>query len=70
MGPAEQGVTLGAMQSINSLALVIGPLIAGQILASVSDLPPSDIRVGAHFFFCAALNLAAFLLAWRRLSRP
>jgi MFS transporter, DHA1 family, tetracycline resistance protein len=70
MGPAEQGVTLGAMQSINSLALVVGPLIAGQILASVSDLPPSDIWVGAPFFFCAALNLTAFLLAWRRLSRP
>src|SRR5215510_13561293 len=70
MGPTEQGVTLGAMQSINSLAAVIGPLIAGQILASVSSLPPTDIRVGAHFFFCAALNLAAFLLAWRRLSRP
>ena len=69
-GPTEQGVTLGAMQSINSLAAVIGPLIAGQILASVSNLPPSDFRVGAHFFFCAALNLAAFLLAWRRLSRP
>jgi MFS transporter, DHA1 family, tetracycline resistance protein len=70
MGPAEQGVTLGAMQSINSLAAVIGPLIAGQILAQVSSLPPMDFRVGAHFFFCAALNLAAFLLAWRRLSRP
>jgi len=70
MGPAEQGVTLGAMQSINSLAAVVGPLIAGQILASVSSLPPTDVRVGAHFFFCAALNLAAFLLAWRRLSRP
>ena len=69
MGPTEQGVTLGAMQSINSLATVVGPLIAGQILATVSSLPPSDIRVGAHFFFCAALNLAAFLLAWRRLSR-
>jgi DHA1 family tetracycline resistance protein-like MFS transporter len=70
MGPTEQGVTLGAMQSINGLAAVIGPLVAGQILASVSSLPPSDVRVGAHFFFCAALNLAAFLLAWRRLSRP
>jgi DHA1 family tetracycline resistance protein-like MFS transporter len=69
MGPAEQGVTLGAMQSINGLAAVIGPLIAGQILASVSSLPPSDVRIGAHFFFCAVLNLAAFLLAWRRLSR-
>ena len=70
MGPTEQGVTLGAMQSINSLAAVIGPLIAGQILATVSTLPPTDFRVGAHFFFCAALNLAAFLLAWRRLTRP
>ena len=36
----------------------------------VSSLPPTDVRVGAHFFFCAAFNLAAFLLAWRRLSRP
>jgi DHA1 family tetracycline resistance protein-like MFS transporter len=70
MGPTEQGVTLGAMQSINSLAAVIGPLIAGQILAEVSSLPPMDFRVGAHFFFTAALNLVAFLLAWRRLARP
>ena len=68
--PKEQGVTLGAMQSINSLAAVIGPLIAGQILAEASMFPPTDFRVGAHFFFCAALNLAAFLLAWRRLTRP
>ena len=68
--PTAQGVTLGAMQSINSLAAVVGPLIAGQILAQVSALPPTDIRVGAHFFFCATLNLLAFLLAWRRLSRP
>jgi DHA1 family tetracycline resistance protein-like MFS transporter len=66
----EQGVTLGAMQSINSLAAVVGPLIAGQILAQVSALPPTDVRVGAHFFFCASLNLLAFLVAWRRLSRP
>jgi DHA1 family tetracycline resistance protein-like MFS transporter len=68
--PKEQGITLGAMQSINSLAAVIGPFIAGQILARVSSLPPTDFRVGAHFFFCASLNLAAFLLAWRRLTRP
>lgn len=65
-----QGVTLGAMQSIASLSAVVGPLIAGQILAQVSALPPSDPRVGAHFFFTALLNLLAFLMAWRRLSRP
>ena len=69
-GPKEQGVTIGAMQSINSLAAVVGPLLAGQILARVSSLPPTDIRVGAHFFFTASLNLLAFLLAWRRLRRP
>ena len=68
--PTAQGITLGAMQSINSLAAVVGPLIAGQILAQVSSLPPTDLRVGAHFFFCASLNLLAFLLAWRRLFRP
>jgi DHA1 family tetracycline resistance protein-like MFS transporter len=68
--PTAQGVTLGAMQSINSLAAVVGPLIAGQILAQVSSLPPTDVRVGAHFFFCASLNLIAFFLAWRRLFRP
>jgi DHA1 family tetracycline resistance protein-like MFS transporter len=67
--PAQQGVTLGAMQSINSLAAVVGPLIAGQILAGVSDLPPTDVRLGAHFFFCALLNLCAFLVGWRRLTR-
>jgi DHA1 family tetracycline resistance protein-like MFS transporter len=67
--PTAQGVTLGAMQSINSLAAVVGPLIAGQILAQVSSLPPTDVRVGAHFFFCASLNLIAFFLAWRRLFR-
>ena len=67
--PKTQGITLGSLQSINSLAMVAGPLIGNAILAQVASLPPSDIRMGASFFFCAALNLAAFiLLAWR-LSR-
>ena len=68
--PTVQGVTLGAIQSIASLSAVVGPIIAGQILANVSSLPPTDFRVGAHIFFCASLNLLAFLMAWRRLSRP
>lgn len=64
--PSTQGITLGSMQSINSLAMVAGPLIGNAILAQVASLPPSDIRMGASFFFNAALNLAAFtLLAWR-----
>ncbi len=64
--PKNQGVTLGSMQSINSLSMVAGPLIGNAILAQVASLPPDDTRMGASFFFCAFLNLAAFvLLAWR-----
>jgi DHA1 family tetracycline resistance protein-like MFS transporter len=66
----EQGVTLGAMQSISSLAFVVGPLIGNSILAQVGSLPPMDWRMGATFFFCASLNFLAFGIAWRRLSRP
>jgi DHA1 family tetracycline resistance protein-like MFS transporter len=68
--PSTQGVTMGALQSISSLAAVIGPLLGNGLLAQVADLPPTDIRVGVNFFACALLNLFAFTLAWRRLARP
>jgi DHA1 family tetracycline resistance protein-like MFS transporter len=67
--PKTQGVTLGSLQSINSLSMVAGPLIGNAILAQVVSLPPTDIRMGASFFFCALLNVAAFLLLAWRLSR-
>jgi DHA1 family tetracycline resistance protein-like MFS transporter len=68
--PGTQGVTMGALQSISSLAAVLGPLLGNGLLAQVATAPPGDIRLGVNFFLCAALNLLAFLLAWRRLSRP
>jgi DHA1 family tetracycline resistance protein-like MFS transporter len=68
--PGTQGVTMGALQSISSLAAVIGPLLGNALLAQVADLPPGDIRLGANFFACAILNLIAFAIAWRRLARP
>jgi len=68
--PRTQGVTMGAMQSISSLAAVIGPLLGNLLLAQVADLPPGDVRLGVNFFLCAALNLFAFILAWRRLAQP
>lgn len=67
---STQGVTLGALQSISSLAGVIGPLLGNSLLAQVSSLPPGDIRLGVNFFACAALNAIAFSIAWRRLARP
>jgi MFS transporter, DHA1 family, tetracycline resistance protein len=68
--PRAQGVTMGALQSIASLAAVLGPLLGNALLAQVADLQPGDIRLGANFFLCAALNLIAFILAYRRLARP
>jgi DHA1 family tetracycline resistance protein-like MFS transporter len=68
--PGTQGVTMGALQSIGSLAAVIGPLLGNALLAQVAELPPGDIRLGANFFACAVLNLLAFMIAWRRLARP
>ena len=68
--PSTQGVTMGALQSIGSLAAVIGPLLGNVLLAQVADLPSGDIRQGANFFACALLNLAAFAIAWRRLAPP
>src|SRR5258705_2158523 len=68
--PSAQGVTMGALQSIASLAAVIGPLLGNLLLAQVADLPPGDSRLGVNFFLCAALNLIAFIIAYRRLARP
>ncbi|HXJ02427.1 MAG TPA: MFS transporter [Micropepsaceae bacterium] len=68
--PGTQGVTMGALQSISSLAAVLGPLLGNALLAQVADLPPGDIRLGVNFYACALLNLLAFTIAWRRLMRP
>jgi MFS transporter, DHA1 family, tetracycline resistance protein len=67
---STQGITLGALQSISSLAGVIGPALGNSLLAQVSNLPPGDLRLGINFFACAVLNLIAFAIAWRRLMRP
>jgi DHA1 family tetracycline resistance protein-like MFS transporter len=67
--PSKQGLTMGSLQAVNSLSMVIGPLVGNAILAQVAHLPPTDIRMGASFFFNAALNLTAFLLLWWRLSK-
>jgi DHA1 family tetracycline resistance protein-like MFS transporter len=58
-----QGQTMGAVSSLNSLMAVLGPLIGPPLLALVSDLPRGDWRIGAPFYVCAALQLAALVLA-------
>lgn len=64
--PADrQGITMGSLQSINSLMFIFAPLLGTSLLARTSHLPPSDWRVGGTFFLGAACWLAALLLAWR-----
>ncbi len=66
--PTEQGVTMGALNSINSIMFVVAPLIGAPLLALVSEMPPSDWRIGATFYVSAALQLAALLMARRHFA--
>jgi DHA1 family tetracycline resistance protein-like MFS transporter len=59
----NQGTTLGAVSSLNSLMAVAAPLIAAPLLAVVSHLPQGDWRIGTPFYFCAVLQVASLLLA-------
>jgi len=59
----NQGQALGAVGGLNSLMAVIAPAIGAPLLAMVSHLPQGDWRIGAPFYFCAALQAAALALA-------
>jgi MFS transporter, DHA1 family, tetracycline resistance protein len=66
--PREQGVTMGALNSINSIMFVVAPMIGTPLLAGVSQLPPEDWRVGSTFFVSALLQGVAFWLARRHFA--
>jgi len=59
----SQGQALGAVGGLNSLTAVIAPALGAPLLALVSHLPAGDWRIGAPFFFCAALQATALVLA-------
>ena len=59
----EQGELMGSLQSINSIGVVVMPLIGSAILGSVSHLPPDDPRIGSTFFLSAAMQALAVLAA-------
>lgn len=61
--PRGQGQALGAVGGLNSLMAVIAPLFGAPLLTMVSHLPKGDWRIGAPFYFCAALQAAALILA-------
>jgi len=59
----SQGQALGAIGGLNSLMAVIAPVLGAPLLSMVSHLPPGDWRIGMPFYFCAALQAAALVLA-------
>jgi MFS transporter, DHA1 family, tetracycline resistance protein len=63
--PSTQGRTLGAVGSLNSMMAVLAPVIGAPLLAMVSHLPRGDWRIGAPFYFCAALQATAMAIALR-----
>ncbi len=68
-GAKEQGQTMGAVSSINSLMAVIAPALGAPLLVMVSHLPKGDWRIGAPFYFCAVLQAAALVLAAQHFRR-
>jgi DHA1 family tetracycline resistance protein-like MFS transporter len=67
--PTTQGESMGAASSITSVSAVIGPLLAGPLMAVVSHLPPTDWRVGTPFYVCAVVQFAATVVALVYFSR-
>lgn len=63
--PKEQGSLMGSLQSLQSLSIVIAPLISTQLLAVVSHYPQGDWRMGVVFYLAALLQLIGVFLAWR-----
>jgi MFS transporter, DHA1 family, tetracycline resistance protein len=59
----RQGQTLGAVGGLNSLMTVIAPPVGAVLLTMISHLPRGDWRIGTPFYFCAALQAAALVLA-------
>ncbi|HEY2978463.1 MAG TPA: MFS transporter [Burkholderiaceae bacterium] len=67
--PKTQGQAMGAVAALNSLMAVIAPVVGPSLLAFVSHFPRGDWRIGAPYYFCAALQGTATLLAIRHFLR-
>lgn len=66
---SSQGQTMGAVASLTSLMAVVGPVLGAPLMGAVSHLPTGDWRIGAPFYFCAAVQLLSMLVATRHFRR-
>jgi DHA1 family tetracycline resistance protein-like MFS transporter len=63
--PSRQGVTMGTLNAVSSITIVVAPLIGTSLLARVGNLSRTDWRVGVSFFLSAALQTVALVNALR-----
>jgi MFS transporter, DHA1 family, tetracycline resistance protein len=61
----QQGELMGSLQSISSLGVVVMPVVGTAIIGAVSHLPSDDWRIGSSFYLCAAMQVAAIVVARR-----
>lgn len=62
--PTEQGAVQGALQSLNSVAGIFGPLIGSHLLdQSLRGQLATPLGPGLHFFVCAVFAVGGLVLA-------
>jgi DHA1 family tetracycline resistance protein-like MFS transporter len=64
-----QGQTMGAVAGLNSLMAVIAPIVGPALLTFVSHFPRGDWRIGAPYYFCAALQAVSTVMAVHHFRR-
>ena len=69
IGPSDRGRLSGSTRSIASLTGVLAPGLFAALFARVSRFGPHDMRVGAPFFVCAAILVAAFVVTVQTVRR-
>ncbi|GAP38333.1 tetracycline-efflux transporter [Piscinibacter sakaiensis] len=62
-GATEQGRTMGAVASLNSLSAVLAPVLSATLLGLVSHRPQGDAWIGLPFFFCALMQAVGASIA-------
>lgn len=61
--PTEQGSVQGALQSLNSVAGIFGPILGSQLLDGVIRNKFPNLGLGTHFYVCAVFAVGGLILA-------
>ena len=68
-GASHQGHTMGGLQALNNLTLVLSPICTSGLLYATTLWPASDWRAGLPMYFIAGLVFLALALSHRPLAK-